>query len=272
MTQVKKHNLNALLFIIIMALLFFSNQIRQDLKKPLLNISKEESSYTIDKTFLKLFSLGNKRLVSSYLWVYTLLESDNEHYNKKDSNSWMFIRHNTIAEIDPLFYENYLYGGIYLSIVKDDVSGAAIIYEKGLVEYPNDYNLLLNTAFNYYFEMNELEKGYEKFRILKDHPDTLEKHPFLISLIARIGSKLGKLEDSYQMLLFLDKSTHGQILKDQYKKSLYAVRAEIDLNCLNNNGENCLRKDFFGLPYIYRDGKFKAQKEWKKFRPFNKKK
>jgi hypothetical protein len=271
MNKLKNTKINFALVTIIVALLFFSNQIHNRLHKPLIKISKEQSSFTLNKTFLNVFSLGHRRLISTYLWIYTLLESDNEHYKQRDGNSWMFLRHNTIAELDPKFYENYLFGGIYLSIIKDDVYGAAEIYEKGLKYYSKDYMLLLNTAFNYYFEMKDTQRGYEKFLILKDHPELLEKNPGLLSLIARIGNSFGDTKDAFDLLLVLYKNSTNKQVKLRYANSLYALKAEMDLDCLNQNKMSCARQDFFGNDYIRVNGVYSAKLKWKKFVPFKKK-
>ena len=63
-------------------------------------------------------------MISSLLWTHTLLFSDYEHYKNDDLDSWMYLRFNTITDLDPRMYEAYNYGGQYLSIVKDDVFGA----------------------------------------------------------------------------------------------------------------------------------------------------
>ncbi|MBT6326719.1 MAG: hypothetical protein HOJ35_12170 [Bdellovibrionales bacterium] len=108
---------------------------KQHLTYPKINISKQDSATNINQTFINLFNAGEKQLISSLLWVQTILDSDLEHYQKNDSNNWMFLRFNTIISLDPRFYEAYLYGGQYLSVIKDDDLGAKIIYEKGLSVY-----------------------------------------------------------------------------------------------------------------------------------------
>ena len=56
---------------------------------PKFEVSKQPSAINIKNTFIRLFAIGNKRLISNVLWTQTLLESDLEHYNKRDLTSWM---------------------------------------------------------------------------------------------------------------------------------------------------------------------------------------
>lgn len=128
-------------------------------KKPNIVLSKQDTAININTKFLALLSAGHKRLITDTMWIQTLIESDTEHYKKKDLNSWLFIRFNTISVLDPKFYENYSYGGQFLSIVKDDLEGAIYLYEKGLAVYPDDYKLNYDTGFINYFELGILKKA-----------------------------------------------------------------------------------------------------------------
>ena len=130
------------LILILIFLSLTSGYLNSILAQPSLKISKQNSAINVNQTFLNIFSLGQKRLISDLLWIATLLESDTDHYKSRDLDSWMYHRFNTIISLDPKFYNAYLYGGQYLGIVKDDLEGAADIYLKGLEQYPNDYDLL----------------------------------------------------------------------------------------------------------------------------------
>ncbi len=93
---------------------YFSHYIDRLLIKPKIKVSQQASALNLNNKLINLFNLGQGRLLSSSLWIKTLMDSDLEHYKKDDLNSWMHLRFKTIAEIDPQFYENYIYGGQYL--------------------------------------------------------------------------------------------------------------------------------------------------------------
>ena len=99
-----------------------------------------------------MFSMGQKRVLADLIWIATLLESDVEHYKSDDLNSWMYLRFKTLFELDPSFLTGYRFAGKYLSIVKDDLEGAKEIFEQGLANYPQDYQL--NLMLDFYMDLS----------------------------------------------------------------------------------------------------------------------
>lgn len=225
-------------------------------KRPELKVSKQESALNISTLFLKLFSIGNRRLIADTLWIQTLIESDIEAYKGDPFNNWMYLRFSSIAELDPNFYENYLFGGQYLSIIKDDMQSAADIMERGLKLFPADYQLNFNQGFNYFFELGEVEKGLLYLDRVKNHP---RAPAYLTSLIIKLkhqvtpdpGVTLKMLKEAYDQ-------AKDPTLKNKLESDIYAVKAELDLSCLNSAKTNCERSDAYGQPYLWDNGRYKA--------------
>ncbi len=234
-------------------------------EKPLMFISKQNQSINFNSSLFTYFNLGLKRLISSTLWVSTIIESDVEHYKQKDLNSWMFLRFNSISELEPKFYQNYAFGGPYLSIIKDDIEGASAIYKKGLKEYPDDYSLIKDASFHFYFEAHDQALSEELFKKLKKFPNV----PFyLLGSLVRVEASQGKYEEALTMLnemqkKFPQETAIGMRIFD-YR---YSLKAEFDLDCLNNKKENCSTVDLENKPYIRIGASFKAQREWSPYRP-----
>ena len=249
---------------VLVALFFAVYQLYSNGKKPALSITQQKKAINLESNFLKITSVGHRRLISSFLWIETLLNSDLNHYEEGDLKDWMYLRFNTITDLDPYFYEAYLYGGIYLSIIKDDERAASKIYSKGMIAFPNDFYLLLNASFHYYYELNDIDKSLELLSKIYDHP----KAPsYLPSLYARLKSTKGDLKSALALVYsFYQNAPEDSAVKNSYAHKAYAIKAEIDLNCLNKNLDNCEKVDFFGKPYLKEDGKFYAQEEWKPFK------
>ena len=241
--------------------------LRAHLQLPQINISKQQTAINIDKSLLKIAHLGNQRLFASILWVQTLLESDIEHYKKKDLNSWMFLRFDALTDLDPYFYHAYRYGGQYLSVIKDDALGAQKIYDKGLILFPDDFWLNFYAAFNYYFELNRPQKAIELYSKIAFSPMTQEYAPYLPSLLAKLKASLGDLPSAFQLLYTAyQQAPDDSVLKKRFHHSLYAIRAELDLQCLNNKQQHCPTHDFNGNPYIKNERNvFEAQENWTPF-------
>ena len=261
-----KHLSNSILIFSSIIGIILCNVINKNSEKPFIFVSKQNSSMNLDNKVFNYFHFGQKRLISSLLWVATILESDIEHYKGKNLNSWMFLRFDTISKLEPKFLETYNFGGPYLSIIKDDISGASKIYKSGLLIYPNNYQLLKNSAYHFYFEAMEYDFAKFVFNKLKNHP---EVNPLLLTSLARIESSQGNIEDSFQVLwsIYLQIKDKNNDLAAKIYTFLYSIRAESDLECLNKNGKNCYKKDFNGDGYLVdKNGKYFSKQSWIPFR------
>jgi len=223
---------------------------------PKMLLERQDTAINVNSDTLRFISFGNKRILSSLLWIQTLIQSDESHYEKRDQNNWMFIRFKTIAALEPEFYYNYLWGGMYLSIVKDDLTGATDIYEMGLREFPNDYDLNYNAGFHYFFELNNHEKGLEKLARIESHPAT----PVSIkSIISKLKFEAHRDYDvTINFLKFNIEKTSDPIIKKKFEKDLYTVETLRDLDCLNSKKADCSLIDPGGVPYIKKDGRWKS--------------
>lgn len=260
----KKYNLY---FILIIAVSFgITLLIHQSFNRPELFVRKQDSAKNINRDFLKLFSAGHKRIISSSLWIVTLLEADEEHVQKKDGNSWMYYRFMTIADLEPELYVNYLYGGQFLSIIKDDLEGAAELYERGLTLFPEDYRLNYNAGFNYYFEMGDFEKGLPKLEKLLKHPKVHWTIKFLVNKLRFEISN--EYDAALEFLKFNITQTEDLALKKKLAQDIYSLKAERDLICLNEKKSNCERRDAEGFPYKYRNGKWISEKTYNPYKIF----
>lgn len=253
--------------------LIYSWNLKKNNPRPIIKVSEQNSQINFNKNALKVLSLGQARLISSIIWVQTLMESDLEHYKNNDLNSWMYLRFDSITELDPLFYEAYLWGGIYLSIVKDDALGAAKLYEKGLQLYPIDVRLNFNTGFNYFFEIGEINKAIFHFEKVLSTEEGRNSYPRLLGLVERMKKETGT--PYYEILLNLEnrlKHTRDKRIRNYLSHTMYSVKATADLECLNSKRvERCSKFDLLGKAYFKnQSGKYQAQKEFKPFKIFRK--
>lgn len=264
--HISKHLNDALLIILTLLCLSGSHFFSSKNEKPRMSVTKQQSSFNIDDKFWSLFHLGQKRFISSLYWISTIIESDHDHYKGKDLNSWMFLRFRTISILEPKFYETYNFGGLYLSIIKDDLEGASYLYNKGIEIYPSDINLLKNASFHFYFEVQDYKSSYFVLKKLQAIPNV---NPMLLSSLARIESQNGNLEDAFAILneSYMNLKTRNEFLSQKIFSQLYAIRAEIDIKCLNSGNSRCRRIDLEGKYYTKGvDGKYKALREWSPYR------
>ena len=252
---------------IVFALLLFAYafSINSELTRPYVVISKQDETWNLNDEMINKFNLGFKRLESSFLWISTILESDIEHYKKKDSNSWMFRRFYSIAKLEPKFYENYAFGGVYLSIIKDDIKGASIIFNLGLDKFPYEYPLLRDASFHFFYEAKDFNRAFQITQTVKKmFPDKYT----LIGMTSKLEAENGNLESALATLTrFQDNYKRGNLIGDKIFQNRYSLKAEIDLNCLNKlKRKDCSMLDLNGLTYLYNDQIYKAQSSWEPYR------
>lgn len=230
----------------------------------MIEISKQESALNLNQDIFKFFSLGNKMLMTDLLWIQTLIESDIEHYAQKDLNSWLYLRFYTISQLDPNFYENYSWGGRYLSIIKDDVVGAISLLERGILYFPDDYKLISTLGFAYYYEKGDYKNGIKYIEKIMNYP---QAPSFYKSLVSKM--KLEQNHDYNAEILFLQnflKDADDKILREKILSEIYAVKAERDLICLNRVLGGCERVDANGNSYIVKAGKYHSKEAFRPYR------
>ena len=266
MSTVTNNKQLTVLYSIALVLLFIVTLIQQRyLEKPTIEVSAEKTSIKLDPDIVRITSASQKRFLSKLLWVKTLIGSDTEKVNKSKS-SWMFFNFKSIHFLDPYFLSNYIFGGLYLSVVKDDLFGASYLYDKGTEIYPDHFHLNYYGGIHYLFEIGDKEKALKYLNRIKNHPKV---PPYFESLLARLHAESNDLRVSYNLLSNALKNKNlTTILRDKFKKSLYSIKAEFDLTCLNDPKpkRKCSPTDYKGNQYIKINGKFKAQEEWTPFR------
>jgi hypothetical protein len=244
-----------ILGIIAITLFSIACLINHKINRPKIEVLKQDSAVTINRNLLKFFNLGNKRLIADMVWIQTLLEGDEEHYSKLDLNSWMYHRFMSIADMDPYFYENYLHGGMYLSIVKDDPLGASELFERGLMYYPEDYRLNYNMGYNLVFEIRNKKEGLKYFEKIVNNTSSPNYFPSLINKLRY--EVFGDYEAAMIFLKNRLSQTMDPYIQKKIKSEIYSLKAEKDLNCLNNKRKGCDLLDGDGVPY-----QINSHKEW----------
>jgi len=263
---IKSVKSNYLLLMASILFLALSGVINTSIVPPKLTISKQQSALNINSDFLKIFSLGQNRLISSFLWISTLIESDIDHYRSHDLNSWMYLRFKSILTLDPKFLRAYQFGGKYLNIVKDDLLGSKEIFSLGLKQYPNDYDLLINFGFLLAFELQEFEAASLIYERLLNFQKLPLFYKTLALKVKYQGHKNLNIIFSVLSDMYL-KEPDGSYLKKKIASDLYAIKAEIDLTCLNvKKLKTCSRVDFQGRPYIKTNTLYMAQRKYVPYR------
>ena len=192
------------------------------------------------------------------------MESDTEVYKRQDANSWMYLRFDLITDIEPQFYVAYFFGGQYLSIVKSDKIGALNIYQKGLKEFPESYELHSLMAFHYYFELQQTEQAIRHYKIAAENSDAPATFRHLV---AKMAYEVGNYALAYNVIEDLyTKNKEHEFLGTKYREMLYSIKATRDLECLNSGKNECDHVDLEGEKYPFKNGIYSTKRSYKEIK------
>ena len=261
---------SAICFALFLLTLVVAGAIGSKVTRPPIEVEMQESAFTFNSKFLELTGLGLKTAIADLMWIQTMIESDHTHYKSRDLDSWMFRRLEAIADLDPYFYENYLYGGQYLMIIKDDLLGADKLLSRGLKIFPSDTQLNWQMGFLWIFELGDTKKGYPYFEVVSKSPT---RGPMFDVMYARVKSESFGDEEAYQFALESWKQHRdGTPVKERLGLVLYSLKGARDLQCLNSGKTNCETRDFEGQPYLNEKGVWKSSKPLKSTHLYRRKK
>ena len=187
------------LFIILTFLLFFLvNSYIPKTKK----FNKSRQVLLPDK-IAPIISVGQKDLTSSLLWINLIQNST----VSKDKYPFEFNRSTLISKLSPLFYFNYKFSGMTVSIVKDQFKNSNKILERGISFFPSDYDLNFQLAFNHFFLLENKEIGVKFYDYIYHERIYEDSNPVFPVMYSNIKKKLG------------DKKVARGILQELYEKT-----------------------------------------------------
>jgi hypothetical protein len=130
--------------------------------------SQPESSFSIQENLLpgshwNKFHFGFQYSLSDLFWLRAIQDLDYCENKDLDRNCvgkvWLFEVLNLVTSLDPWYRMAYSAGGIGLSIVISDISGASFLFNKAVRYYPRDWVILYKAAYHAVYEEKNMFKG-----------------------------------------------------------------------------------------------------------------
>jgi tetratricopeptide (TPR) repeat protein len=165
--------------------------------------------------FADKLSFGYKELMSDLFWIRVIQDidmceqsdrpagvprllkpKDEQHRPSRCDKGWVFQMLDTVTSLSPRFIIPYQFGGPMLSYIIDDREGAKIIFDKGVKQYPNDWQILYRAAYHYHFEILDQKKAAEYYLRAAQNGAP----GWLISLAGRLMSESGSRAAAIRML------------------------------------------------------------------------
>ena len=130
---------------------------------------------------LKYFSLGYNESVSDSLWLRVVQDIDYCEMSTPASGTspladasgisrqalsgfechkgWVYSMLDAITTLTPKFRIVYSSGGSILSVVDNDTEGAKLIFEKGIANFPSDWQLQYRAAYHYLYSVKDEKRA-----------------------------------------------------------------------------------------------------------------
>jgi hypothetical protein len=144
-------------------------------------------------------------------------------------------------------------------IIKDDLLGAEDLMKRGLVHYPEDYNLNWQMGYLYAIERGEVKNSFPYFEKIKNHPRRPRTFgAFYSKILVESVDEAAALDLSVETWKSLPER---DVTKERLGDQIYTLKALRDLACLNERKSDCERVDFWGEPYLQVQGEWKARKK-----------
>lgn len=197
---------------------------------------------------LQYFHFGHKNAMADLFWISTIQNIDyceNEDqaptYNpgvgvdaalsavlkpSRCDRGWVFQMMDFVTDLAPRFEAVYEIGGVVLSVVVDDREGAKIIFDKGLVQFPNNWVLNYRAAYHYLIELQKPGRAAELLMGAYQNggPD------YLPTLASRLYSKVGRATLGYTTLKTFVESSPDSPMIERAKIRLKELEKDLNIN------------------------------------------
>ena len=118
---------------------------------------------------IQYFSFGYKEVIADSLWIRSIQDFDycSQLVNKRDcvGKSWLYQMLHLISELSPHWRAIYAIGGIALSVIVSDQEGASLIFDKGEIEFPNDWPIMYRAAYQALIEEKNPQKAARRLEL-----------------------------------------------------------------------------------------------------------
>lgn len=144
--------------------------------------------------------------------------------NKVCDNSWAFTMLDAATKLDPKFEMPYLFGAGVLSVLVEDFTGASIIYDRAIENYPNNWEILYRAAYHFQFD----KQDYVKAADLLNRAAAAGAPEWVRSLAARLYTRAGQLELGLSTLEAYRKMITDEEQAKPIDRRIRELRAELE--------------------------------------------
>lgn len=169
---------------------------------------------------LQYFTFGNREVMADLFWIRAIQDFDYCEEKLAEQlckgNGWLAKTLLLITDLSKHFRMAYSAGGIALTVIISDYAGASLLFDKGVVNLPNDWVIAYKAAYHALFE--EQNKGKAAELMAKAAQNGAPEWVYLLS--TRLYTEAGKKEMATRLVDELERSNFDKSLLEVMKQKL----------------------------------------------------
>ena len=167
---------------------------------------------------LEHFHFGFHYALADLFWMRSLQDFDfcesTGQQSKCRQSGWLFQMLDVITDLDPKFRVAYSAGGLALTVIISDVTGASRIFDKGVQAFPKNWPLLYRAAYHALYE----ERNFVKAADLMKQAGQNGGPDWVFELAGRLYTQSGQRELAERMLSEMDSSNLDEEMKEKMRQ------------------------------------------------------
>ena len=200
----------------------------------LLQEKREKVLYMPSGKYLKAASIGYEQMLADFIWVKTISYFGVHALTDRDY-AYLPNLLEAVTTLDPYWYFPYHFAGVVLSVEANYAEKANEILRKGMVIYPEKWQIPFYIGFNYFHVLNDSNCGSKyiyKASVIEGSPGYLK--PLAVRLSAKGNTKENHVEMCRKLLSITSQ-------KDIREKIIERCKERITESSENkqNNAEVC---------------------------------
>jgi hypothetical protein len=173
------------------------------------------------------YSFGLRFQLADLFWVRAIQDFDfcESLVAKKTcrGQSWLFQILDAATRLDASYYPVYSHGGLALTVIISDYEGASLIFDRGVENFPDRWQLLYRAGYHALYEERNFAKAADLYRRAGENggPQWLPK------LVQRLEDPALRLELAERMLSDLRTRQEDAIFIEKMEAKIEELRAQL---------------------------------------------
>ncbi len=184
---------------------------------------------------IQYFTMGYTETFGDVLWLGAIQRSDGCEQHRggssTDSNGrrmgldrtpschlgWLYHMLSLVLDLIPRFYYAARVGPVILSVIVDDIAGATLLFEKAMVNFPDDWVIMTRAGYHFVFELEDERRGAALYL----RAAQLGAPQWMALYAAKLYDRSGRRELARSVLVdFLKSNTIEPVLKKKFEEKL----------------------------------------------------